>query len=73
MGMTITQLRKLAIDQAAVAIARLSLEQLFGNDLRHTDCSDNEWIDEELEILRREIVAKILSLNDKYAVLLTSQ
>jgi hypothetical protein len=65
MGMTVEQLRKQGIDQAAVAITRLSLERLFGNDLRHTGCSDDEWIDEELEILRREIVALILSLNNK--------
>jgi hypothetical protein len=66
MGMTITQLRKLAIDQAAVAIARLDTVDLFGYILLHNSPNPgNEWIAEELNVLQREIAAKILSMNNE--------
>jgi hypothetical protein len=66
MGMTITQLRKLAIDQAAVAIARLDTVDLFGYiPLHNSPNPGNEWIAEELNVLQREIAAKILSMNNE--------
>jgi hypothetical protein len=64
--MTIAQLRKLAIDQAAERIASLDSVSLFGYiPLHNSPNPGNEWIAEELDILQREIVAKVKSLSSK--------
>lgn len=69
MSMTIAQLRKLAIDQAAERIASLDSVSLFGYiPLHNSPNPGNEWIAEELDILQREIVAKVKSLNSKKPV-----
>jgi len=66
MSMTIAQLRKLAIDQAAERIASLDSVSLFGYiPLHNSPNPGNEWIAEELDILQREIVAKVKSLSSK--------